>query len=95
MSMSKTPSPPLQTETAELGPCEVVFCFRSTGNCIYSYYFLFDIFWNSVYLSYIPPFGSDNLVYDYLFTCQRESQFVPDMDFFYYTFAWMSKVLKK
>ena len=30
----------------------------------------------------------DNLVYNFLFTFQRESHSVPDMDIFYYTFNY-------
>ena len=42
--------------------------------------FLFDILWNNVYLKYVPKF--EDLIYNNLFTSQRESHSVPVMEFF-------------
>ena len=36
----------------------------------------------SMMIAYVSQLGEKNLVYDYLFTCQRESHSVPDTDFF-------------
>ena len=44
--------------------------------------FLFEIFWNNIYLNYVPKFGYEDLVYNDLFPSQRESHSVPDMGFF-------------
>ena len=33
-------------------------------------------------MPYVSQLGDENLVFDYLFTSQRESHSVPDMDFF-------------
>ena len=43
--------------------------------------FFFDILWSNIYLNYVPKFGSEDLVYNDLFTSQRDSHFVPDMEF--------------
>ena len=43
---------------------------------------LFLIFWNSINLAYVSQLGDEDLVSDYLFTSQRESHSLPDMDFF-------------
>ena len=43
---------------------------------------LFDIFWDSINLVYVSKLVEEGLVYDYLFTSQRESHSIPDMDFF-------------
>ena len=42
----------------------------------------FDILWNSIYLDYAPKFGWEDLIYNYLFTSQRESHSVPKRNFF-------------
>ena len=67
---------------AELGVLNIV-SFPVPGEMVYSFFkIFFDIFWNSISLTQILHFGKEDLVYDYLFTSQRESEFVPDMDFF-------------
>ena len=43
---------------------------------------LFDILWNSINLIYISRLGEEDLVYDYLFTFQRESHSFSDVGFF-------------
>ena len=43
---------------------------------------LFDIFWDSINLVYVSKLVEEGLVYEYLFTSQRESHSIPDMDFF-------------
>ena len=69
----------------ELGVWEVVF-FPVAEEIVSSFFnFLFDIFWNSVNLAYASQPGEEDLVYDYLFTTQRE--FHSDPDFFCYTFT--------
>ena len=40
------------------------------------------MFWNSINLTYLSQLGDKDLVSDYLFSSQRESHSVPDMDFF-------------
>ena len=66
----------------ELGVWKVVF-FSVREEIVYSFFnFLLDIFWNSINLAYVSHLGEEDLVYDYLFTSQRESRPVPDMDFF-------------
>ena len=35
-------------------------------------------------LAYVSQLGEEDLVYDYIFTSQREPHFVPDMDFLVY-----------
>ena len=42
----------------------------------------FFIFWNSINLAYVSQLGDEYLIFDYLFTSQRESLSVPDMDSF-------------
>ena len=42
----------------------------------------FFIFWSSINLAYVSQFGDKYLIFDYLFTSQRESHCVPDMDSF-------------
>ena len=66
---------------AELGVWEVVL-FSIPKEIVYSFYFLLDIFWVTIYLTYVPQFGQADLVYDYLFSTQSESHPVADMDFF-------------
>ena len=39
------------------------------------------IFWNSIILTYVSQLGNEDLVYDYIFTSQKESHSVPDMGF--------------
>ena len=57
-----------------LGVWEVVF-IPIPEEIEYSFFnFLFDVFWNSIN--------------DHLFTFQRESHSVPDMDFFCYNFTY-------
>ena len=75
--MSKIPSQPLQTEIWArcLGLC-IFSCSRE--NCIF--YFQFP-FWNSINLAHVPQLGEEDLVYEYLFTSQRQFHFFPDMDF--------------
>ena len=41
----------------------------------------FLIFWNSINLAYISQLGNENLVFDYVFTSQRESHSLPDTGF--------------
>ena len=66
--------------SVELGVWEVV---KKTEKIVYSFFnFLFDMFWNSINLVYVPQLGEDDLVYDYLYTSQRESHPVRDMDLF-------------
>ena len=43
---------------------------------VYSLFNFFYILWNSIYLNYVPKFGSEELVYNYLFNSQRESHSV-------------------
>ena len=46
---------------------------------------MFDIFWLGLNtnLAYVSKLGEENLVvYDYLFTSEREPHFVPDRNFF-------------
>ena len=61
------------------------------GYCFFS--FIFDKFWNSIYLTYIPKFGWEDLVYIlfsllffsfffFFFSSQRKLHSVPDIDFF-------------
>ena len=78
--MSKIPSPPLQVQSsARCLVGRIFFPFqRKSSN------FLYDIFWNGIYLTYIPQFGHENFVYDYLFTSQRVSLCLI-YRFFYYT----------
>ena len=66
----------------ELGVWEVV-SFPVPGEIVYSFFnFFFDIFWDTINLLYVSLLGEEDLVYDYLFTSQRESHSVLDMDFF-------------
>ena len=56
---------------------EVVFWgsyfFAVLEEIVYSFFdFLFDILWNSTNLASVPQLGSEDLVYDDLFTSQRE-----------------------
>ena len=68
--------------SVELGVWEVVF-FPVPEKIVYSFpNFPFDIFWNSTNLAYVSQLGEEDFVYNYLFTSERESHFVPDMDFF-------------
>ena len=62
----------------ELGGC-IFSC--SKGNCIF-FSSSFLIFWNSINLTYVSQLRDKDFVSDYLFTSQRESHSVPDMDFF-------------
>ena len=77
VSMSKRPRPIVQVESWNrcLGGCTFP-CSRGNRT------FFFSIFWNSTNLAYVTDFGLEGLVYDYLFTFQRESHSVPYMDFF-------------
>ena len=83
MSLSKKSHPPLQTEI--WARCQGGRISSHSREIVYSFNFLFDIFWCSIYLIHVPQFGREDLVYDYLFTCQRESHSVPDIDFFVIT----------
>ena len=66
----------------ELGVWEVAF-FPVPEKIVYSFFNLpFDIFWNSINLAYVSQLGEEDFIYSYLFTSERESHFVPDMDFF-------------
>ena len=66
----------------ELGVWEVLF-FPVSGEIGYSFFnFLFDIFWNSTNLAYLSLLREVDLVYDYIFTSQREFYSVLDMNFF-------------
>ena len=49
---------------------------------------LCDIFWDSINLVYVSKLVEEGLVYEFLFTSQRESHSIPDMDFFCYTFTY-------
>ena len=50
---------------------------------VYSFFnLLFGIFWKSINLAYVSQLAEKDLVYEYVFTSQRESHFVPNMDFF-------------
>ena len=81
--MSKIPNPIVQMESLAmcLGGC-IFSCSRENS------IFFIGIFWNSANLAYVPQFGSEGLVYDYLFTSQRESRFVPHMDFLLYLYLF-------
>ena len=79
--MSKIPSIPTKWRV-EVDVWEVVF-FPAQEEIVYSFFnFYFDIFWNSINLAYASQNGEEDLVYNYLFTSQRESHSVPDMDIF-------------
>ena len=86
--LSKIPSLPLQMEswTQYLGGC-IFSC--SIGNCIFFFSISFLIFWNSIHLTHVSQLGNEDLVDDYIFTSQRESHSLPDMDFCY-TFNFLS-----
>ena len=49
---------------------------------VYSISFL--IFWKIINLTYVSQLGDEDSVTDYIFTSQRESHSVPDMDFLLY-----------
>ena len=75
--MSKIPSPPNGEFSWVSGrfflvPEEIVYSFFNA---------LFDVFWGSIKLAYVSKLGEEGLGYDYLFTSQRETHSVPDMDF--------------
>ena len=76
--MSKIPGPSLRMES--WARCLRGFIFTcSKGNCFFN--FLFDVFWNSINLAYVSEIGEKDLVYNYLFTSQRESHSIPDMNY--------------
>ena len=57
--------------------------FPVPGEIVYSFFnFFFDIFWDSMNLAYVSQLGVEDLVYDYLFTFQREPHSASDIDFF-------------
>ena len=56
--------------------------FPGREEILYFFNILFDIFWDSTNSACVSELGEKGLVYDYLFTSQRESHSVPDMDFF-------------
>ena len=61
---------------------EVWFLFIVLEEIVYSLFnFLFDILWNSIYLNNVPKFGWD-LVYNHLFTSQRESHSLSNLEVF-------------
>ena len=64
----------------QLGVWEVFF-LPGPEEILYFFNILFDIFWNSTNSACVSKLGEKGLVYDYLFTSQRESHSVPDMDF--------------
>ena len=54
----------------QLGVWEVAF-FSLAEEIVFSFfYFLFDIFWNSINVAYVSQLGEEDLIYDYLFTSQ-------------------------
>ena len=56
--------------------------FIVSEEIVYPFFnFLSDILWDRIYLNFVPKFGQE-LVYNYLFTSQRESYSVPNMNFF-------------
>ena len=66
----------------ELGVWEVVF-FPVPEEIVYSFLnFFSNIFWKSINLAYVSQLRGEDLVYDYLFTSERGSHSVPDMDLF-------------
>ena len=78
MRLSKT----VKYLIVELTVSEVVF-FPVSEEIVYSFFsFSFLIFWNSINLVYVSQLGNEDLVSDYIFTSQRESHCVPDMEFF-------------
>ena len=77
--MSKIPCPSKWRN--QLGVWDVVF-FPGPEEILYFFNILFDIFWDSTNSACVSKLGEKELVYDYLFTSQRESHSVPDMDFF-------------
>ena len=48
-----------------------IFCC-SRGNCIFFFQFPFWYIWNSINLASVPQLGYKDLVYDYLFTSERD-----------------------
>ena len=38
------------------------FLYRSRGIAYFLFNFLFEIFWNNIYLNYVPKFGYEDLV---------------------------------
>ena len=70
------------TWKVELGVWEVVF-FPVPGEIVNSFFnFLFGIFWKNINLAYVSQLAEKDLIYDCVFTSQRESHSVTDMDFF-------------
>ena len=70
------------TWRVELDVWKAVF-FLVPGEIVNSFLnFLFRIFWKSINLVYVSQLGEKDLVYNYVFTSQRESHSGPDMDFF-------------
>ena len=66
----------------ELGLWEVIFS-PVPEEIVYSFFnFLFDIFCNSLNLAYVLQLGSEYLIFNHLFTPQRESHSIPDMGSF-------------
>ena len=64
----------------QLGVWQVVF-FPDPEEILYFFNILFDIFWDSTNSACVSKLGEKGLVYKYLFTSQRESHSVSDMDF--------------
>ena len=69
----------------ELGVWEVAFVPVPEEIVYYFFNFLFNILWISINLAYVSQLGEEDLVYDYPFTSRRESQSIPDMNFFCFT----------
>ena len=58
------------------------FCFLLFQRKLHFFFSIsFLIFWNSINLAYVPQFGNEDLVSDYIFISQRESHSLPDMGF--------------
>ena len=71
------------------GAWEVIFFFCSSSNYIFfQFHFWFILEWQIFDLCTIVWINKLTIVNDYLFTSQRESRAVPDMDLFYYTFNY-------
>ena len=75
VSMSKIPIPlPLSPKTESWVRCLGGHIFAVPEEILYSFfYFVFDMFWNKISLASAPQLGQEDLVYDYLFTSQIES----------------------
>ena len=64
------------------------FFFSVSEEVVYSLDLLFDIFRKSIHLTHVLRFGKEELVYDFLFTSQREFHTVRGAVFFYFTFTY-------